>query len=250
MVPHTRKNKAARKKATKSVVSPSSSSDNGPPRAASQVCPSLIGEHSTISNKSQTPTVIISAIAVMISTAALVVSTVQLRSNTLDQRLSRRAWIGPIHYSKSDPVVGMPIVLTVDLQNFGTTPARHLDHQVFTSIMGPQEWPTFLFRLDPGPAAKEQRQTLDLYPSAHYVLSPGHDAGTYLLNIYDSEALMNWGPHLIGNLRTGQVRMYLWGRVWYDDIYDHAHHTDFCVFFQYESYTPCGRGNGSDADLQ
>ena len=124
----------------------------------------------------------------------------------------QRAWVGAL--GATDIVVkeNEPISFRVVVTNSGKTPALHL--RFLTGSRGAAKGQRIKFVYDPVP--KDQIVS-------DFVLQPGSQ---YLLPSGDPKSLPNKAA--VGEITSGAFRVYIFGRMTYEDVSKRSHHTKFC----------------------
>jgi hypothetical protein len=124
--------------------------------------------------------------------------------------LDRRAWLGATEV-RGILEVGKPLEMTVQFKNSGKTPARHV--AIDTCYRSVSTGNQFTFDC---PEDKKGGSKGMLFPGGVFYARVAPYPGK-VVEQADLPAL-----------RSRQVTMFVFGRVRYDDIFDHPHWTQFC----------------------
>jgi hypothetical protein len=144
-----------------------------------------------------------------------------MRGQLDEMAAARRAWVGLMG---SDHITGeivrnRPIKINLDIQNFGKAPA--LDETSFNALANhpiKDPMPSFegYSRSDAGP-------TMTLMPDAIVRIpfstdKPNNHGQSIILSDAD-----------ITSINSGQVQLFFYGSIWYNDTLGKAHRTDYCL---------------------
>jgi hypothetical protein len=152
---------------------------------------------------------------------------------TIEQfRLDQRAWVGLMgsNHISIQIVKGSPIKITIELQNVGKTPAlseRSVNHFANRPIKDPM--PNF-----DNCSKKDAGGPITLMPNGIASVNistdaPGAEGIPLILTDAD-----------IDLLDRHQVELFIYGCIWYDDVFSRPHKTDYC--FRYLPASTKGGG--------
>lgn len=160
----------------------------------------------------------LSILNVVIAMIATYVAVRALQTTRETMMLDERAWVG---LSKTDSftlAADAPIQAQFVLANSGKSPALKITHLVRSRV------------LDAG-----QQFTPDYLPQAEqsaYVLQPG---ATMAVGIQSPAAVPK---DSINGVTTGKLVLYIYGRIWYRDIFDRQHESTFCSMMKPRNGVP------------
>lgn len=126
-------------------------------------------------------------------------------------RLERRAWITVKDAQLVALVPGLPATVQLHVTNSGATPA--LRTSIASTVVGRQQLTLEVLN---GPIGQRN------HASSSMVIPPGSVMTVFPVT---SEVLND--AHL-ANIRSGAMRLFALGTIFYDDIFGNSHQTDFC----------------------
>lgn len=134
--------------------------------------------------------------------------------------LDERPWVGTNNHLSVQIVKGSPIKIHLEIQNFGKSPA--FNEASFNNVTDrPINVPMPKFvgysRSDAGP-------TVTLMPNS--IASVDINTAKPSDNYGESAVLKDID---IQRLNSGQVQLFLYGSIWYDDTFGKSHRTDYCL---------------------
>jgi hypothetical protein len=163
--------------------------------------------------------------------------------------LEGRPWVG---ISGNDSfrlqlVKGEPLKIVLIPKNFGTAPAlreRSVNKMEEFPSLPPGRVPNFnaYTRAEAGPP-------IVLFPGSAAQINidtskSGAQGNMVFAHLTDEE---------IRQIRTGAIRIYLYGSIWYEDTFSKKHRTDYCFMYHPEtsnedtaSFTACSEHNSAD----
>lgn len=146
----------------------------------------------------------------------------------------QRAWLGPVGFAVVLEV-GKPIEVTSNFTNTGKTPALNVFVQSVTQLTMKDQGPDFT-RLDKEANDNQDASRMTVYPGG------GPYAGI---------GKAKWGPVTeahIQQLKSGELRIFHFGRIHYDDIFGRSHWSTFCTLYEpvNNQLTYWREGNGAD----
>jgi hypothetical protein len=150
-------------------------------------------------------------------------------------RHDQRAWIAVVDI-QGIPEVGTMFSVNLVAQNSGKTFAKNLTMRAVIEIAKKGEEPDF--SLEDSAAARKDSSVSLLAPNADYVM--------------DIELRKQTPPHEIAQsdldgIRSGNLTIFVHGRMTYDDIFGCAHWTSFCTRLKPDlKYASYGKHNDAD----
>lgn len=150
-------------------------------------------------------------------------------------RHDERAWIAVVDV-QGIPEVGTIFSVNLVAQNSGKTFAKNLTMRAVIEIAKKGKEPDF--SLEDSDAARKDSSVSLLAPNADYVM--------------DIELRKQTPPHEIAQsdldgIRSGNLTIFVHGRITYDDIFGCGHWTSFCTRLKPDlKYASCGKHNDAD----
>jgi cytoskeletal protein RodZ len=151
-------------------------------------------------------------------------------------RRDQRAWIAVVDI-QGIPEVGTIFSVNLVAQNSGKTFAKNLTMRAVVELIS-EKGKEPDFSLEDTAAARKDSSASLLAPNADYVM--------------DIEPRKQTPPHEItqsdfDGIRSGNLRIFVHGRMTYDDIFGCAHWTSFCARLKPDlKYASCGTHNDAD----
>jgi hypothetical protein len=127
-------------------------------------------------------------------------------------RLDQRAWLNIKSIGIDRPTPGNPVGIAVNMTNTGKTVARHV---VFLTVLQETKGPIGAFEIEGAP-----HKFAVAFPNANY---SSIGTGKRLLTKDDIE-----------EIKSGKQRIYIFGRITYDDVFGKSHFTQFCGIYSYQ----------------
>jgi hypothetical protein len=158
------------------------------------------------------------AVAIVVGLAVLIVYICQLRVMQQQVKLAERAWVGYV-LPTSFPLEGATTPATLQVTNFGKTPARQVEGDIIATALMKGEEPTFDFTI----GHPHNR----FYAGAVFPNSPF--PVTISVARYGDKPVAISPSDLRKGLESGQYFIIFYGRITYTDIFRIRHWTNFCT---------------------
>jgi hypothetical protein len=157
--------------------------------------------------------------AIAVGLAVLVVYICQLRVMQQQVKLAERAWIGYV-LPANFPLEGATTPATLQVTNFGKTPARQVEADIIATALMKGDDPTFDF----GVGHPHNR----FYAGAVFPNSP-FPVTINVVRYGDKQAVPISPSDLRKGLESGQYFIVFYGRITYTDIFSIKRWTNFCT---------------------
>ncbi len=157
--------------------------------------------------------------AIAVALAVLIVYICQLRVMQQQVKLAERAWIGYV-LPASFPLEGPATPATLQVTNFGKTPARQVEGDIIATALMKGEEPTFDFTV----GHPHNR----FYAGAVFPNSPFPVTISVVRYGADKPAVIS-PEDLRKGLESGQYFIIFYGRITYTDIFGIKRWTNFCT---------------------
>jgi len=155
---------------------------------------------------------------IVVGLAVLIVYFFQLRVMQQQVKLAERAWIGYV-LPADFPLEGATTPATLQVTNFGKTPARQVEADLIATALMKGEVPSFDFSV----GHPHNR----FYAGAVFPNSPF--PVTINVTRYGDKPVAISPLDLRKGLESGQYFIIFYGRIIYTDIFDKKHWTNFCT---------------------
>jgi hypothetical protein len=161
---------------------------------------------------------VLESVAVVAALAVLVVYGLQLSVMQHQLRLDQRAWIGFVLPSNF-PLDGEVTPATLQVTNFGKTPARQVEGNIIATLMMKIQEPSFDYSV----GHPHNR----FYAGAVFPNSPF--PVTINVQRYEGTPKIISPADLRKELETGQSYIVFYGEITYEDVFGKKHWTRFCT---------------------
>jgi hypothetical protein len=144
-------------------------------------------------------------------------------------QIEQRAWVG-FSGIGDKPELGKPYTITVQFGNTGRTPAIGIRSQIMSVPIPRGQEPDFTYA-DP--------------PESQAVLQPN---GQFIVSWKATKVGEVFNQATLESLKSGTVRLYVYGHVSYDDVFGGQHWTRFCLHLRgdMDGFTHCKKYNEID----
>lgn len=157
-----------------------------------------------------------SAMLTSVATAILAVTsiaTVWILANQLaEMHLDQRAWLGVVKVDSFKFVPSKDFSIVFDMANNGKTPALHVTTKTMAKSVEKET------------SFSAEYPVKQVTVVSNSVVQPQQHMALSTLPMEVSDAAYN-------DLRNGRGILYAYGKITYDDIYNHAHETTFCLMY-------------------
>jgi hypothetical protein len=136
-----------------------------------------------------------------------------LDASIANARLDQRAWVAPIGITNLNFKVGEPITFAVIFENSGKSPALHERNEVMVRSFSRGFNGEFTY--SDAPAALGVKSSTIIQP------------GMTVKNASPAEGLRPTSEQ-VDALKSGEGVLYIYGRIFYDDVFSIQHQTTFC----------------------
>jgi hypothetical protein len=149
---------------------------------------------------------------------------------TIDNfHLEQRAWVGPLVIN-AEMVIGKPLIVAAKFKNTGRTPAINVIPAGFLQPVTEGYAPDFTMKTT-GP----QTRTV-MPPDGTIILERNGTRGGVMT------------PAIFDALESGKLKIYIFGKIAYEDVFNCGHWTQYCFVFKPDtkSFLECNTHNAVD----